>query len=93
MFYKQDEFKDFSLLDIVKNSRSLGISTFICMKQSLDNNQIWTQKFKCKRVHYSIIYIILKILAVKNEITNKRGMDYYADTKCFHEIVNNMRKC
>lgn len=80
IFYKQDEFKDFSLLDIVKNSRSLGISTFICMKQSLGSNQIWAQKCKCKRVHHNIIYIILKILGVKNEITNKRGMDYCADT-------------
>lgn len=52
----------------------------ICMKQSLGSNQIWAQKFKCKRVHHSIIYIILKILGVKNEITNKRGMDYNADT-------------
>lgn len=50
------------------------------MKQSLGSNQIWAQKFKCKRVHHSIIYIILKILGVKNEITNKRGMDYNADT-------------
>lgn len=38
---------------------------------------------------HNSIYIILNILGVKNEITNKRGMDNYADIciKYFHEIV------
>lgn len=37
------------------------------------------QKFSCDHVQHHIIYIILKILGVKNETTIKRAMDYYVD--------------